>query len=83
MTNKIQTEPLYSYRNNESLTPHEMNVFIETNACPDCGGKLMEGSCGGGSENLNCKDCHAGFNYMGPLGMDRISDRTMPPKESK
>lgn len=40
--------------------------------CIDCGGVLVEGPHGGLSVNWNCSRCGAGFNDMGPFGVERI-----------
>lgn len=42
--------------------------------CPDCGGRQwLEGPHGGGSVNIYCASCGAGFNHTGFFGMDRIA----------
>jgi len=35
--------------------------------CPDCGGKLLAGPCGGAAQNALCEGCYAEFNVCGPL----------------
>jgi len=40
--------------------------------CPDCGGELYEGPCGGLSINVQCQTCKHEFNDCLPLGVHRI-----------
>jgi len=51
--------------------------WVMKNICPDCGGKgFYEGPSGGISQNILCgnADCGSRFNFMGELGVERISD---------
>ncbi len=49
---------------------------IEANECPDCGGEIRWGPCGGMSQNVKCfGECGRRFNYTGPL-TERLDDRT-------
>lgn len=50
-----------------------MKLFLEYNACPDCGSeKFMEGPSGGGSTNVKCGGCGHWFNMALPLFIQRI-----------
>ena len=42
------------------------------NICPDCGGTLKDGACGGLSINKWCLICGHGFNDMFLFGSERI-----------
>lgn len=45
--------------------------------CPNCGGQSFNmGPEGGGSQNVQCKDCYKYYNYMGMFGFHEISDRS-------
>lgn len=60
------------------LTAEERQRMFGTNppVCPDCGAQLLKGPEGGLSVNVACSDeaCGSRFNYMGPFGVERISD---------
>jgi hypothetical protein len=45
---------------------------ILNNICPDCGGTLKDGACGGLSINKWCLICGHGFNDMFLFGSERI-----------
>ena len=65
----------------ERLTDAEASLFDE-GRCPDCGEPgLLAGPCGGLSQNFKCRNgqCDSRFNFMGPFGVERISD-AMPGK---
>jgi hypothetical protein len=50
-----------------------MNLFMEYNACPDCGStKFMEGPSGGMSTNVKCAGCGHWFNMSLPVCIERI-----------
>ncbi len=60
----------------EKLTIDEV-AALESNICPDCGGKrFLEGPHGGINVNIMCSDCGAAFNIIpgrfGPFGKERI-----------
>jgi hypothetical protein len=59
----------------ESCTEEESKM-VGSHLCPDCGGPLYDGPCGGLSINMYCgnQKCGSRFNEMGPFGSDRISD---------
>lgn len=59
----------------ERLDEEERAIFC-TGQCPDCFGPLTEGPHGGLSVNVLCTtpSCGSKFNWMGPFGVDRISD---------
>jgi hypothetical protein len=68
-------------KNGEELTNDELTKMLaaavpDTLNCPDCGRTLMPGPCGGLSQNFSCSavECGSRFNYMGPFGVQRISD---------
>jgi tRNA G26 N,N-dimethylase Trm1 len=45
--------------------------------CPFCSCKeIIEGPHGGSSINFTCSHCGAKFNYMGPFGIEILSDPT-------
>lgn len=47
--------------------------------CPDCGSGLLKGPEGGLSLNVYCENdetCGSKFNYIGPIGVERITDRS-------
>jgi hypothetical protein len=65
-----------TFHDREQLTPDEAAVFHEAH-CPDCGGGLLMGPCGGLSINIYCANettCGSKFNEMGPFGIERISE---------
>ena len=48
-------------------------LFLEYNACPDCGSEqFMEGPTGGGAVNVKCRGCGHWFNLGLPLFIQRI-----------
>ena len=48
-------------------------LFLEYNACPDCGcPTFREGPTGGGSVNVKCNRCGHWFNFGLPLFIERI-----------
>lgn len=70
-------------KNGEMLTKDEMTRFLKPLSnknyrahCPDCETELLEGPHGGLSVNFACphKECGSRFNFMGPFGVERISD---------
>lgn len=73
-----------SIKMGERLTDDELEV-LEENTCPDCNTKdaMMAGPCGGCSVNIECKGCHAKFNVMWPMGVDRLTNRQFPLVEVK
>ncbi len=55
------------------LTEKQIKRMQKKSKCPDCGNdSWLGGPCGGGSQNIQCKDCGSKFNMMGPFGIDRI-----------
>jgi hypothetical protein len=74
---KEEIEKSYSSNKNERLTQYEENELATTSKCPDCGGDLLDGPCGGLSINVTCKKCCARFN-VSPIFSERISNRTTP-----
>lgn len=56
----------------ENLVTKEQHASIRKRICPDCGGKLKEGACGGHSVNVYCLNCSAAFNDMWVFGSERI-----------
>lgn len=63
------------------LTKDEI-AALDRCECPDCGGGLLEGSCGGMSMNVMCRDCGSRFNFVpglaGSFGKERISEKGIP-----
>lgn len=61
------------------LTHAEQRTITGTGHCPDCGGDLRRGPCGGISQNVCCASCHSEFNLTFWDGMlvtgQRISDK--------
>lgn len=50
-----------------------MKLFLEYNACPDCGStKFKEGPSGGLSQNVQCAGCGHHFNLALPMFIQRI-----------
>lgn len=48
-------------------------LFLEYNACPDCGCEtFMEGPSGGMAQNVKCNGCGHWFNLGLPLFIQRI-----------
>lgn len=49
------------------------DLFLEHDACPDCGSsKFMEGPSGGMSTNVKCRGCGHWFNLALPMFIERI-----------
>jgi len=49
------------------------DLFLEHNACPDCGSeKFNEGPSGGAATNVKCSGCGHWFNLGLPLFIQRI-----------
>lgn len=47
----------------DKLTETQIKSINESRGhCPDCGGDLLEGPCGGCSQNFKCQVCRAEFN---------------------
>jgi hypothetical protein len=64
-----------SSKKGEWLTPHEAKTIRESAKCPDCGGQLLRGPQGGGSENTCCEICQSEFCIDGWTGHGtRLSD---------
>lgn len=55
-----------------NLVTKKQHESILRRVCPDCGGKLKEGACGGLSINVSCLSCGYAFNDMWELGSERI-----------
>ena len=54
------------------LTKKQTKRMQKKSKCPDCGNdSWLGGPCGGGSQNLTCKDCGSKFNIT-PFGIERI-----------
>lgn len=50
-----------------------MKMFEKHQCCIDCGEKkLLEGPSGGMSQNVKCSNCNHEYNFMYPMGIDRI-----------
>ena len=48
-------------------------LFEENQCCIDCGEKkLLEGPSGGMSQNVRCSNCGHEYNFMYPIGIERI-----------
>lgn len=82
---KKESPPLNrSFLNGHKLTTDEHRLFAD-GKCPDCGAEgLLEGPHGGMSINVYCPNesgCGSRFNFMGPFGVDRITDAS-PAKRS-
>lgn len=64
-------------KDRERLSPWEMSQ-AQIGKCPDCGGALLEGPCGGCSVNVCCASCSAkynlGFGFGSVVFGERISD---------
>ena len=56
----------------KNLVTKEQHESIRRRICPDCGGKLKEGACGGLSINVYCLSCGNAFNDMWVFGSERI-----------
>jgi predicted RNA-binding Zn-ribbon protein involved in translation (DUF1610 family) len=69
-------DPDRTSRQGERLTAKELEALKE-DRCPDCGHAegFQAGPSGGLSQNFRCPGCGAGFNAMGPFGVERITDR--------
>lgn len=68
-----------SLMNGQALTDWELVRFGlpgGVHMCPDCGSDLLIGPQGGMSVNFKCdgEDCGSKFNFMGPFGVERISN---------
>jgi hypothetical protein len=68
-----------SLMDGQPLTDWEMVRFGATGGihqCPDCGADLKIGPTGGMSVNFRCdsSECGSRFNYVGPFGVERISN---------
>ncbi len=68
-------------KTHERLTRDEYRRAVD-GECPDCGVELTPGACGGRSQNFHCSGCGARFNFMGPFGVERLTNRQQPAKES-
>jgi hypothetical protein len=57
-----------SSRDGEPLTDYEISLINKMKEgalrCPDCGGRLRGGPCGGCSQNHMCEQCFAEFNLF-------------------
>ena len=66
-----------SSKEHDDLTDYERRVIRDKGKCPDCGGELLPGPCGGSAQNFCCAICHSEFNITvigdAVLG-ERISD---------
>lgn len=72
-----------SSKKNDKLTLYEDSFLVGSNLCPDCKGHIKEGPSGGGSQNVTCQQCGAGFNIMSPFSSERITDKFVVRKEIK
>ncbi len=61
----------------DTVTDDEL-IWMQNNAglCPDCGGSLLGGPCGGMSENALCENCGSKFNIAGYIWVERIGKLT-------
>ena len=75
----MTTEKLDDRLDEEELTTFYGKQDEVAPACPDCGASLIHGPEGGGSINVYCSNeetCGSKFNCLGPLGVQRITDRS-------
>lgn len=74
-----------SSREGDRLSPEEEIEFMRgvpgspysfVAHCPDCGSRLEPGPTAGTFVNFSCLtiDCGSCFNYMGPFGIERLTD---------
>jgi hypothetical protein len=70
---KLGKSLVYSER--DGLTREEAEMFC-TGKCPDCGASLLAGPEAGFCQNVLCESdsCASKFNYMGPFGIERLTD---------
>lgn len=55
-----------------SLTKKQIKRMMKKSRCPDCDNEYWYGGpCGGGSQNMTCKQCGSKFN-VSPLHVERI-----------
>lgn len=64
-------------REEPPVTEVLLRQFRKSGACPDCGGSLLQGPCGGLAMNLMCSVCahefNIGFGLDGqPFFLERI-----------